>query len=563
MRPSNISELLSEKRQLCLDAFFLLLLVMISALPYINGLKFYSDDWAFLSKLVHHQPNDVLSLFRVMVIDDANLRVRPVQALYLALSFKAFGLNALPYHLVGTLLLGFSVVTLYLVLRQSGIGRGVAIALSSVFGMLPHYSTNRFWIASQQANLSVLFALIGIYSMLRLSKAQRSATPLWGAIAAASFILSLLSYEVAVGLIAAVLVLKWVRLLRAEPGSNAGIPSAKYWVAGITLSLIAVGIAKTATQERFRYHGHPLHFLGGIGRMVVHGAWGAMTFNLWTYGAHLPWVIVSLARQSALGVAALSVATITAIAVITLVWTDRCGEVWPWRTNLKAIAIGLAIYFLGTFLFIPDVASDFSAPGPDNRIMIASALGTAVICVGLLGLFSGFITRSMVVRWRVFSILVGVTCGVYCIVVSGIAFFWTDAALRQAAILQSIRADVPAPPSASVLLLDGFCRYRGPAPVLETDWDSTGALQLLYGDFSLSADVVSKSTHFTETAVETTEYGEAEGRYPYSRHLFIYNLLSRSLQPINSREAALRDLGTENRDSGCPIATDGKGVRVF
>jgi hypothetical protein len=76
---------------------------------------------------------------------------------------------------------------------------------------------------------------------------------------------------------------------------------------------------------------------------------------------------------------------------------------------------------------------------------------------------------------------------------------------------------------------------------------------------------VSKNAHFGEAAVDTTEYGEAEGSYPYSDHLFVYNVRNRSLHTLNSQEAAFRYLKSENpsQDSGCPVTREGDGVKVF
>jgi hypothetical protein len=120
-------------------------------------------------------------------------------------------------------------------------------------------------------------------------------------------------------------------------------------------------------------------------------------------------------------------------------------------------------------------------------------------------------------------------------------------------------------PQKSVLLLDGFCRYSGPAPVFETDWDTSGAIEITLGDSTLRGDVISPNAHFEAAAVSTTLYGATEGYYPYGDHLFIYNLRSQSLEGLTSQEAAMSYVQKMNPtgDSGCPPAGDGEGVRVF
>ncbi len=171
----------------------------------------------------------------------------------------------------------------------------------------------------------------------------------------------------------------------------------------------------------------------------------------------------------------------------------------------------------------------------NNRIVIASSLGAAAVCVGVLSQIARALTRSEAARWRTFSILVGLICGLYCLVVNGIASFWIDAANQQARIAQSIKTVAPSLPPGSVLLLDGFCRYEGPAPVLESDSDTTGFLRTLYNDFTIAGDVVSKNAHFGETAVDTTLYGDPEAHYLYSDRLFLFNVRGRSFHPPGLR----------------------------
>ncbi len=564
MGSQNLSTARSRESHLRSDSVLLLLLTALSALPYIRGLKLYSDDWEYESMLVHHQSSSVWELFRMLVAYDADLRVRPVQALYLALSFKAFGLNPLPYHVAGTLLLAVSVAILYWVLRELQTGRGMALALAAVYGVLPHYSTDRFWISSQQANFSMLFALLGVYGIVRLSEPRERFKFAWGATAAVSFAVSLLSYEVTLGLIAAVLVTAGIRLLRPDVRAKAEIVAAKRWVIGIALCMCVLGIAKIGTQERISYQHHFLHFLGNLGGMITHGVWQAVLFNLWTYGLHLPWVIGSLWREQALGIGAIGAATICGTAVAIALWTDH-GKTWTANAGAKLIVSGFALYFLGVALFARDLNSNFSSAGLNNRIVIASSLGAAAVCVGVLSQIARALTRSEAARWRTFSILVGFICGLYCLVVNGIASFWIDAANQQARIAQSIRTVAPSLPPGSVLLLDGFCRYEGPAPVLESDSDTTGFLRTLYNDFTIAGDVVSKNAHFGETAVDTTLYGDPEAHYLYSDRLFLFNVRNRSFHTLNSEGAALRYLESENpsQDSGCPTARDGDGAKVF
>ena len=163
------------------------------------------------------------------------------------------------------------------------------------------------------------------------------------------------------------------------------------------------------------------------------------------------------------------------------------------------------------------------------------------------------------------SLAIAVLCGTYSLVVSGIAFFWADAAARQQLIVQSLVAHVPSPRANSVLLLDGFCRYSGPGIVFETDWDATGAIRLNLHDNSLAGDVVSDDLHFDDTAVESSLPDEEQRHYAYSDRLFVFNVKSQTLTPLRSKGDADDYLRAMNPDgnSGCPPAREGFGAPIF
>lgn len=553
----------TSRISLC-DTLFLGFIIFISALPYVFALGFYSDDWAYELTLTQHKFQSARMMAGALISSDPNMRVRPVQAAYLVSGFKAFGLNPFPYHLLGTILLGFTVAALYFVLTEWSMQREVAAAISLVYGLLPQYSTDRFWIASQQATLSVLFALVGIYAMLRLTRPGEKRTWAWGITALSGLVLSFLSYEVMVGAVVAAVMAIGIQIARRTRNSAVRDTRAIEWVGGITCCLFIVGILKTFLQNRIVYNHHLQRFLGKLGKIAMHQTGQAVKFNLWSYGLRLPWLVLHLGRESALNPAAIGSAAFICGCVVVLLWVTWEGEFWPALNWLKLLAMGFAVYVLGIFLFARGLDSDFSSPGINNRIAIASALGSAMVWVGLVGLVCHLI-RHESLRRRVFAVLIGLICGANCLTVCGIAHYWTDSSRRQAAIISSVRTNVTHLTGRSVLLLDGYCRYDGPSPVFETDWDTTGALQLAYRNFSLTGDVLSSSTHFTNTAVDTAEYGDPEGHYPYNEYLLVYNLRDRSLHILDSDPAAMRYVQEEHsiRNSDCPDVRDGYGSPIF
>ena len=555
-----------QKRPLRLaDCCFLLAIVLLSALPYLSGLGFYSDDWSFRSDFGSQSHESAFRIFMDAVKADDNLRIRPVQTAYLVLTIRSFGDHFLPYHLLSTLLLGVVVILLYAILRELRTGRGFALGIAAVYGLLPQYSSDRFWLASQQAILSMLFALLGIYGLLRSTRPEAPRPKFLGIAATCALALSFLSYEVPAGLIVASIgAIGWHRFRESRAIGKKGF--AGLWgIAGTVVVLLGVGLVKTAVQTRIVYNHHFFRFLGHVGPMGAHAISQAIQYNLWSYALHAPWVAMRLYGEGALSVAALATAAMVAIATAVYLWRQMdAADIPSRRVCMQLIAAGFLLYFLGIALLIRTLDSDFSKPGENNRVTIAAALGAAFIAVAITGLACSVLTGA-VARARTFSVAIGLICGVNCLIVCGISHYWVDAAQKQAEILSSMRADVPPLPKNGVLLLDGFCRYDGPASVFETDWDTTGAVRVMFNDSTLTGDVVSSNATFGDAAIDTTMYGEAEGHYPYGALVYVYNFRRRSLTGLTSKLIADEYLLANNptRDNGCPMSRDGDGVKDF
>ena len=501
-------------------------------------------------------------MFHYLLVPDSEMRIRPVQAIYLVLGFKVFGHHPLPYHLFNTTLLGLAAICLYLVLRELRTQRLVALAIALVFGLLPHYSTDRFWLTMHVATLSVAFAFLGFFGLLRSIRPEEQHPKRWVVVAVVVMVLSILSYEVSLGLIAASLVVVGWRRLRDRGAASSHIIKSLGGIAVTAAVLLLVGFVKSRMQTRLTYHHHLFTHLGGL---VWHGIVQAVRFNLWTYGLHLPVVLASLYRHSALSGTAVGTAALIASLVTSYLWRYLGLSAIPSRrTCLWLIVFGFIVFCLGYGLFFPSIQVNFSTAGLANRVAIASAPGAAFTLVAVTGLLCSML-KSHVARARAFGFGVGIVCGLNCLVVSGIAFFWADAASQQTEILKSVATNVRSLPQGSVLLLDGFCRYSGPGIVFETDWDATGAIRLTLGDYSLSGDVVSPNLRLADKEIETTVYGHSEGQYPYGKDLFVYNVLTKTLTSLPSKGAADAYLQAVNPsgDSGCPKAREGDGTALF
>ena len=161
------------------NCVFLFCVILISALPYVFQLGFYGDDWAYQAALIHSSKNGAGAMVRGVVDWDSTINVRPVQIAYLVLSFKAFGRHPTPYHILDTVLLGLVTVILYLALKGMEADHWLAFGIAVIFGLLPHYSTDRLWIAAHQATVSMAFAMFGIYALLRWNRSGERRPVKW------------------------------------------------------------------------------------------------------------------------------------------------------------------------------------------------------------------------------------------------------------------------------------------------------------------------------------------------------------------------------------------------
>ena len=70
------------------DCIFLFGAMLLSALPYIGTLGFYSDDWSYQATLARVSGESLAANFKALLASDSNMLVRPVQAIFLALEFR-------------------------------------------------------------------------------------------------------------------------------------------------------------------------------------------------------------------------------------------------------------------------------------------------------------------------------------------------------------------------------------------------------------------------------------------------------------------------------------------
>jgi hypothetical protein len=562
------------------DLCFLFLVYFMSAVAYLPQLGFYSDDWSIIATF---EFNPVFSAIDSML--KSGTSPRPVQFLWLAGLYEIFGQAPLGYHLVKSGILLANALLFYLCLRELRQPHLVTIAVPAVFITLPNYSTIHVWISGSTVSISMALYFVSLYCDLRAIRATWVRARLLKLSSMGALVGSALAYECAIPLFLLNPLLVWYASNGDSPQpSNANRNRYACWsLLGRNLALIlsiflykqltkpdllsSVAIAEGPSYVIRRL----LHTL--LGRTRNEGDFG---FNLWQFidvdvferGLKLPLLALrackylhwpEFAATAALGVIGFAYLSIPAIP------DARPYGIRPMRPRgwlaLSAAGLGAALCGYAVFLVLPNIS--FTIAGLINRVSMAAAAGMAVFLVGLTGYLTCDLPTERVRRTG-FALLATIFIGSGCLVNYAIASHWTAAYNRQIEILNTIRSHFPTLPKGSALILDGTCPFIGPGIVFATTWDLAGALQLLYRDPDLRAEIVTPLLEVVETGLKTTEYGRPI-YYPYGPDLIIYDFRHNVDRHLLNRQAA-ESYFTEvsgDRASRCVWGHTSLGVPIF
>lgn len=538
------------------DCLFVASVVAVSAAPYVSRLGFASDDWAFLGSLTTHGDLSAPGRSTEYAFAD-HLRPRPVQVAYQTLVHDAFGVNPLGYHAVNTLVLAALGALVYLVLRELGLSRPPAVAVAVIYGLLPHYSTDRFWWAASGYGLAMTLGFACLYSDLRALRSRGAARWLWKIAALAALAACGLGFEVALPLLAVAVPVLWYLSRRASGGPlsrQLGRPGAILFLGSNVVVLAMVAAVKLAYPVGVGVGGsYPLH----LTRLSL----GAVATSFGSYGLGLPeavrWAVATV-DTATLAVGVVLAGTITAYVGIVL-RRDPTGT-WRLRQWLRLIAVGVAVFALGYAIFLSNGRILFSSTGISNRVSIAAALGVAMIWVGLAGALSVVVPP----RWTAwaFAAPIGALSLSGFLILNGLAANWAEAWDRQQATLADIGTNLPALEPGTTIILDGTCPYVGPAIVFESNWDLAGALETRYGDPTIRADVTSANLTVGEDGLSTRLYLDHIARYAYDRRLLVFDARDSTLQPLPDARSA-RAWWAARPTTRCPRGGAGYGTISF
>jgi len=531
-----------------IDSVCLAAITIVSAMPYLPRLGFYSDDWGYLASFtlaLHHN-----SLFLSAASIFAG---RPVQGFYLALLFQCFGLNPLGYHIVGTLVLAASICLLYFLFIRLRIGRAQSLAATLLFLTLPQLSTVRVWYSAYQTTLSLALMLVSMHAQLSFTRTGKA---VWLALAIAGAVLSIGAYEIFAPLLmgfAAVLLAFW---WRSSPRDF----RARWWAALSSVAAIALILAVIAYKALLSGRAGPIadpdRYLAGLRQLIRPDYdWRVDSgLNIFAMVQAYFWAPVKGWGTGAIslltGRSGFEVALLAVVVAAVIFWrlTARGGDNSPEPKRL--LLIGVAAFLLGhaVFLIVPYIA--FTSTGIDNRTQVAAALGVALIFTAVLSVIS--------TRRTIFATLVALITAAAFARLSTIENYWAETPALQQRVLTAAQTDLRDVSANSTVIFDGVCPYHGPAIVFES-WDAGGALTLALGR-TINADLVSSRMSFTPKGLSTSIY-KMPDFYPYSDRLYVYQPYQHRLVRLDSAAVA-KAYFTTREATLCPPGYVARGVAV-
>jgi hypothetical protein len=549
------------------DAALIALVSLGPALAYLPGLGFYSDDWTMVGQFVQTPDQSLYGLLASSY--GSHYLSRPVQGLYSALLYKAFGTQPLGYHVTGSLVLAASAVLVYVALRQLGTARTAALAAGLVWAAMPNYSTARVWFAVGAAPVSLLLFLVAVLCDLRAWRAHGAGVVGWRLLALASLTGAVMAYELVLPLAFGLALLGLV----APPGH--GVPRqtaarAAWFVVPTVALLLAVGAYKAVGSGRLgAVEDEPSRVRRIAGNLWLTGTpdgfYGlnlprAVAVNVGPHVVQAPLQAWHLRDRAGVVVPALA-AALALVAATVLAAAGR-DDAWRPRAWVAFAGAGLVVFLAGYAVFLTNTAIQITATGVGNRSALVASIGVAMAVVGLLGAVVAALPLGGA-RSAVFAVGVAgyVACGM--VLVTEIASFWTDAVPRQEAALQALDRALPSLPSRPTLLVGGICPYSGPAVVFESSWDLAFALRIRRRQPAIAADVVGTAFRIHDDRLETSLYGE-DYPWPYGPSTLMVDVRSGRHVPLRGpaeARAALADLGLPDRS--CPPGLEGVGVPVY
>jgi hypothetical protein len=467
-------------RELVVAWLALLVVGALAFAPHVLHGGFYLDDWSNGAGSL--RPPGGPSLDHALSYFANTTLYRPVLVLYVPLTYFIFGTH-MAYQLAWAASLAILVAgVLYGILRTLGVPWFHAWPIAALTIVYPWFDSTRFWETADQATLSIGFASTGLW--LAVIGLQKRSWRLH-ACAALLYLLSILTYEITLPLIAAFGVLYCLR---------AGWRVAKgRWAIDLLVAL--VGGLWVGTQTNHESYGASADFKH-LQEIVTSG------------GTLLGRTLVPVGAERTTLVLVLIALVLIVGLVVHLATRSRVPERnrWGLRSWLLLAGGGLAVTVVGWAMFIP--ANPYYTPsvyGVTNRVNALAGFGLVIMVYGVFGVIGALISmaRPQVQALSGLTILLGLLLGfAYVKVLERHSKIWNTAYSAEEAGIGELRTQFPKLPAGTTVFVSNYPAYQTlGVPIFSSSWDVNGMIKLQYKDGTLSAYPVLPGLKLTCDAV--------------------------------------------------------------
>jgi len=554
--PSLRLPLQSGARERLIDSLCLAFCVAVLVAPFVTRLGFYSDDWSLLADFRRDLLNDRFGIETML----RGFEARPLQGIYLASLFYAFGLDPLGCHIVNAIVRAAAMISFYCLLLRIRIDRPIAFAAAAILIIVPQRSTSRVWFSTFQIPLSMLLAFLSLHAQLSFAKTGRKR---WLAAALVLAVASIAAYEIFAPIIVGFAIWLLIEAWRAAPAERR--PRRQVVLAVGALAAVALTVfVKGMLTDRAQAPDLQM-YMKGLNRLVkpdydwrTDGSlniFATVDVNLWQPLVGL-WKASAAVLRGEVGVCAVLAGV--AVAAVTF-WrlAQRNDETGPGHGAVRAILVGVAAFVLAHATFLISSQIMFSPTGIGNRALVGMALGLALGAAGLLGLAASRLSPN-VARW-LFASAVSLVVLIGSWRTEQISRYWAESWSIEKDLIASAKRDLKAIPPRSMIMFDGVCPYHGPGIVMET-WEAGGMLTLTLGR-DIVADTSSDRMKVGPRGLVTSIYGD-DFLYPYGPNLYVYDPGRHLVARIPDRAAAIDYFTSRDRKMDCPEGFVGQGELI-
>ncbi|HET7052936.1 MAG TPA: hypothetical protein VFI09_03340 [Solirubrobacterales bacterium] len=454
--------------ELIIALILLGLIALLALYPHLRHGGFYLDDWSNAALALQPPgPPDAgkaISGFADFIL------YRPVLVLYLPLTYFVLGMHMHLHLALAAVLAVMAATAFYGVLRTLGTPWLHAGLISALTILFPWSDATRLWATAGLVTLSTLFMLTGLFLALQ---GLRRGSWRWHAWAAPLYLLSILTYEATLPMIACLGMLYWLR---------SGWRAARWrWLAD--LGAVAAGGVWVATNT-IRTTSDLRGTLEHLGQVIEAGGTTLGRSGLPVGPQATTPVLLCLAAILAAG----------CTAYLTLPGRFASTDGWGLRNWLQLMLGGIAVAALGWAMFVPSATTYYTPTilGETNRINGVSGFGLILVLYGAFGVVGALIGQLRPrARWPapiVTVLLGGVLAAAYTHTLQRHIELWNLAYAAEAQAIQKTKELVPSPPPGTTIIAGSYPSTQAPrVPILATLWDYDGMVKMEYDDYSLVA----------------------------------------------------------------------------